>query len=88
MQVLDALPATVSAPLMCAYRNRTPFLQILRISNIPNWYFERVVFPSDRLLFEVMPGAQLEVYSAESSGLMCRLPCQELKVESSLPISP
>jgi hypothetical protein len=85
MQVLNALPATVSAPLMCAYQNRTPFLQILRISNIPNWYFERVVFPSDRFLFEVMPEAQLEVYSADSSGPLCRLPCQDLKVESSLP---
>ncbi|XGW00685.1 MAG: DUF1830 domain-containing protein [Leptolyngbya sp. BL-A-14] len=32
-------------------------MQIPRIVNIPNWYFERVVFSGQRFLFETPPDA-------------------------------
>lgn len=81
MQVLNALPTTIAKRIACIYQNRTPDLQILRISNIANGYFERVTFPGDRLLFEAVPEAQLEIYSAGLAGLPSRLPCQQLPAE-------
>jgi len=87
MQVLNALPTTIAKRITCMYQNRTPNLQILRISNIANWYFERVVFPSDRLMFEAIPEAQLEIYTAGLAELPSRIPCQQLQSETPLPIA-
>jgi hypothetical protein len=87
MQVLNALPTTIAKRITCMYQNRTPDLQILRISNIANWYFERVVFPSDRLMFEAVPEAQLEIYTAGLTELSSRIPCQQLQAETPLPIA-
>lgn len=87
MQVLNALPTTIAKRITCMYQNRTPNLQILRISNIANWYFERVVFPSDRLMFEAIPEAQLEIYTAGLAELPSRIPCQQLQAEIPLPIA-
>jgi len=87
MQVLNALPTTIAKRITCMYQNRTPDLQILRISNVANWYFERVVFPSDRLMFEAVPEAQLEIYTAGLAELPSRLPCQQLQAETPLPIA-
>lgn len=88
MQILDALPTALSERVLCAYQNITPEIQILRISNIANWYFERVVFPCDRLLFETVSGAQLEVYSYSTgiSSPASSISCRNLVVQSSLPI--
>jgi hypothetical protein len=58
-------------------------VQIARITNIPNWYFERTVFPGERFLFEALPEAQLEVCrSTETGGIVCeRTLCDRLRVE-------
>ncbi|MGR3279081.1 DUF1830 domain-containing protein, partial [Acaryochloris marina NIES-2412] len=37
--------------IFCSYRNHSPHVQVVRITNIPNWYFERVVFPQQHLMF-------------------------------------
>jgi len=87
MQVLNALPTTIAKRITCMYQNRTPDLQILRISNIANWYFERVVFPSDRLMFEAVPEAQLEIHTAGLTELPSRIPCQQLQSETPLSIA-
>ncbi len=88
MQILDALPTVLSERILCVYQNITPEIQILRISNIANWYFERVVFPSDRLLFETVLDAQLEVYSYSTgiSSPASSIPCRNLVVQVSFPI--
>jgi hypothetical protein len=39
-------------------------MQIARIANITNWYFERTVFPGERLLFEALPEAELEIWQS------------------------
>lgn len=62
--VLDSLPPKHPSRILCSYVNTTSLLQIARISNIPNWYFERVIFPGQRLLFEALPEARLEIYTA------------------------
>jgi hypothetical protein len=58
-------------------------VQILRITNIPNWYFERVVFPGEILLFEALPEAALEIYSTNEARpiLSDRFLCDWLKVK-------
>ena len=62
-QTIDSLPAKYSGRILCGYVNVTSQIQITRITNILNWYFERVVFPCQRLLFESMPDAQLEIHT-------------------------
>ncbi|PSB20917.1 DUF1830 domain-containing protein [Phormidesmis priestleyi ULC007] len=45
------------------YINDTHKIKVPRIINISNWYFERVIFPGETLLFEALPKAQLEIYT-------------------------
>lgn len=68
--------------ILCSYSNRTSQIQIARITDVPNWYFERVVFPGQQLLFEAIPEAHLEIHTGAfaSAILADTLPCQELQV--------
>lgn len=72
-----------SARILCWYMNATNKMQIARITNIPHWYFERMVFPGERLLFEALPSAELEVCRTEETGeVACdRISCARLQVE-------
>ena len=62
-QILDSLPADYADRILCCYVNNDRNIKVVRIINIAGWYFERVVFPGDRLLFESVSQAQLEVYA-------------------------
>ena len=66
IQSLSPLPSKYSERILCFYANITNHIQIARIKNIPNWYFERVVFPEQRLLFESVLEAQLQIYTCMS----------------------
>ncbi|PSB23390.1 hypothetical protein C7B69_14655, partial [filamentous cyanobacterium Phorm 46] len=57
-------------------------IQIARICNIPNWYFERVVFPGQRLVFEAMRAAALEIHTGmmASAILSDKIPCDRLQI--------
>ncbi|MGK7899998.1 MAG: DUF1830 domain-containing protein [Hormoscilla sp.] len=79
-QILDPLPANQSGRILCCYVNATSKVQIARISNIPNWYFERVVFPGQRLVFEAVHEAVLEIHSGmmASAILSDKIPCDRL----------
>jgi hypothetical protein len=70
---------------LCCYVNPTPHIQVARIVEIENWYFERVVFPGQRLLFEAPRNAHLEIHTASmaSSILTDTIACESLKVRSS-----
>ncbi|MDJ0591078.1 MAG: DUF1830 domain-containing protein [Pleurocapsa sp. MO_226.B13] len=48
-----------------------------------HWYFERVVFPGELLLFEAFPEAVLEIYSRDqiTKTISDRFLCERLKVE-------
>lgn len=61
-QILDSLPADCVNRILCCYINEARKIKIARINNISNWYFERVVFPGEKLLFEALPEAHLEIY--------------------------
>ncbi|WP_137667402.1 DUF1830 domain-containing protein, partial [Sphaerospermopsis reniformis] len=39
-QILDSLPPEQSGKILCCYVNATSKIQVARISNVANWYFE------------------------------------------------
>mgnify|MGYP001791983313 FL=1 len=55
-----------------------------RITNIANWYFERVVFPGQRLVFESEPQGILEIHSdmMASAILSDTIPCTKLALQA------
>ncbi|BAQ64031.1 DUF1830 domain-containing protein [Geminocystis sp. NIES-3709] len=81
-QILDAIPHNENDVILCCYVNATNQIQVARITNIRNWYFERVVFPGQRLVFEALPEALLEIHSGmmASAILSDTIPCQRLSV--------
>lgn len=82
-QILDPLPSGQKGKILCCYVNATSHIQIARISNVPNWYFERVVFPGQRLFFEAVKEALLEIHTGlmASAILSDKIPCTRLCVE-------
>ena len=84
-QFPNCLPDKCGLHILCSHKNKTPTVQIIRITNIPNWYFERVVFPGEMLLFEALPEAVLEIYDTdEIRPILCdRFLCDWLKVNHS-----
>lgn len=74
-----------SATLLCHYRNGSPQVQVIRLeSDDPtNPILERVVFPSQTLLFHGQIGRLLHIYSGDGAGkahLLEQLPCDRLQV--------
>lgn len=61
----------------CFYKNNTPHVQVLRLLE-SHEYWERVIFPQERLLFEARPNSQLEVQM--SLDLHDLIPCIHLKI--------
>lgn len=89
-QIFDSLPSKYDRRILCGYVNATSQIQIIRIANIPSWYFERVVFPKQRLLFVAPLEAQLEIYTGEfpSTLLAERIACELLRASDDLPLFP
>jgi Domain of unknown function (DUF1830) len=83
-QILDPLPLESSSHILCCYVNATSQIQVARITNIRNWYFERVVFPGQRLVFEALPEGLLEIHTGmmASSILSDTIPCYRLQLEA------
>lgn len=81
-QTFTALPAHRSDRVLCYYANLTRSLQIIRITNVAGWRFERLIFPGQRLLFEAIPEALLSVYSSPIAGSspLDQIPCHQLQV--------
>ncbi|AFZ47495.1 protein of unknown function DUF1830 [Cyanobacterium stanieri PCC 7202] len=85
-QILDAIPNDDNNKIMCCYVNATSQIQVARITNVANWYFERVVFPGQRLIFEALPEALLEIHSGmmASSILSDTIPCSTLSIQEEI----
>ena len=68
--------------VLCCYENKTRKIQIGRISNIPAWFFERVIFPGQRLIFEAPLEAELEIHTGEiiSAILSEKISCDRLQI--------
>ncbi|MEG3926203.1 DUF1830 domain-containing protein [Microcoleus sp. D3_18a_C4] len=78
----DQLSYKGNNQILCYYANVTNLVQVVRIGNIPNWYFERVMFPGQRLMFEAAAEAVLEIHTgtAPSAILSDKIPCYVLRV--------
>lgn len=73
--------ACPAKPLInCVYLNNTSRIQIVRIENLVDTYFERTVFPGQQLIIETTIEAVLDIYSGPmmSTLLEQRIPCQQL----------
>lgn len=81
-QQVDLLPSAFEHQMLCCYVNASSQIEIARIANILNWYFERVVFPGQRIFFEAQPDAQLEIHTGmmASAILTDKIPCAKLLV--------
>ncbi|MGK7877438.1 MAG: DUF1830 domain-containing protein [Xenococcaceae cyanobacterium] len=84
-QILDPIPSGHKNSILCCYVNATSQIQVARITNVSNWYFERVVFPGQRLVFETLPEALLEIHTGmmASAILSDTIPCERLCVKES-----
>lgn len=71
----------ISSQRCCYYTNQTSHVQVLRIENIPHWYFERVAIPGQPVIFQAPLDAQLDVYSGcpASALLYDRISCARLQ---------
>lgn len=91
MSILDPLPADLrDKTIVCSYVNATSKIQIARITDVPQWYFERVVFPGQNLIFEAIAFAHLEIHTGmmASSILSDTIPCVQLQVEEASSMLP
>jgi Domain of unknown function (DUF1830) len=87
-QILDPMPpsddpsgaSSANDRVLCCYVNATSSIQVVRITDVPNWYFERVAFPGQRLIFEAFATAHLEIHTGmmASSILSDTIPCTKL----------
>ena len=82
-QILDPLPPEQSSHILCCYVNATSKIQIARVSNIDNWYFERVVFPGQRLVFQAPLESLLEIHTGmmATAILSDNIPCDRLCID-------
>lgn len=82
-QILDSFPDKDNNNSVMCYVNATSSIQVARITNISNWYFERVVFPGQRLIFEAPLDANLEIHTGmmASAILSDKIPCARLVLE-------
>ena len=82
-QILDSINNNENESILCCYVNATNQIQVARITNIPNWYFERVVFPGQRLVFEAFAEGLLEIHTGmmASAILSDTIPCKRLCVD-------
>ena len=51
--------------IACRYINTTRRIQIVRMTDTPNVFLERAVFPGKQLVFEAHVRAEIEVYTYE-----------------------
>ena len=81
MQTLSHV-SEYSERILCFYANATSQVQMARITNIPNLNFERIVFPGQRLFFEAVPNAQLEIHTGiiDDEIISDRITCNCLRV--------
>jgi len=80
--MLSSLTRSTPKLALCCYVNATAHIEIVRITNIAHWYFERVVFPGKQLLFKAPITAKLEIHTGMniSSIISETIDCQKLQL--------
>ncbi|MBE9067237.1 DUF1830 domain-containing protein [Leptolyngbya cf. ectocarpi LEGE 11479] len=74
-------------PIQCCYINHTEQFQIVRIPNATSNFFERVVMPYARIIFEAHHADHLEIHTGNliSSILSDKIPCHRLAFQEDYP---
>ena len=72
--------------ILCCYANVTNQIQIARITNIANYNLERIIFPGQRLMFEAVLNAQMEIYTFTTGTpiLLDKITCKWLRVNEEI----
>lgn len=72
--------------MLCYYKNQSQTVQILTIDNVEDWYFERLVYPEERLVFEAPEMAQLRIHyqPASEEPTIEIIPCYQIRVRYGL----
>lgn len=65
---------------LCCYTNTTPYIQVIRLVNISHTNWQRVIFPSERVLFETESGCNLEILMNQE--VASWIDCKSLLVKS------
>lgn len=80
-------PLTLSPPqiILCCYVNSTAHVEVAKITNIPHWSLERVLFPGQQLLFNAPALAKLEIHTGMSISAIISetIDCQDLQLPAS-----
>ncbi len=67
------------------YFNATSNIQVATSKKLPDWSFDRVVFPGQRLLFEAPSDAYLEIHTShvdvDSVKQLLPIKCDRLRVD-------
>lgn len=66
--------------ILCYYVNSTAEVQVLRIANVASFYYEKVVFPMERLLFDAPRLGLVEVFTQATTPCET-VPCVQLQVQ-------
>jgi hypothetical protein len=70
---------------LCCYFNATSHVQVATSKKLPDWSFNRVVFPGQRLLFEAPSDAYLEIQTShvdvDSVKQLLPIKCDRLRVD-------
>jgi hypothetical protein len=74
-----------SGCILCSYTNVTHRIQIIRIKNIPDLQLNKVIFPGQRLMFEAVPEANLEVQYTDNMSIF--VPCDQLHVSENIHVN-
>ncbi|NEP57672.1 MAG: DUF1830 domain-containing protein [Symploca sp. SIO2G7] len=79
-ELFNSFPGNCPESFLCYYANQSSRIQIIRITNIPSFYLERVVFPGQRLVFEAVNNAKLEVHTSDKVTTIITdiIPCEQL----------
>lgn len=83
-QILTSLPSKQKNQILCCYINATAQVHIIRGVELSTWYFERVVFPGQRLLFKAQQDSQIEIHTGTTASaiLSDKIPCKRLHVNT------
>lgn len=66
---------------LCYYANPSADVQVLRIKASQNFYFEKVIFPQERLFFNAPRSSTLQVFNQGDSALsLSTIPCAQIQV--------
>lgn len=79
-QIIRQTAKNIEAKILCTYKNVSGSWQIIKINNIPNFDWEKTVFPDQTITFEASAEAKLNVFSANNitAILTDTIPCQKL----------